>query len=369
MFDFIPVTIYSDLFYHFMLFMVVVLSLSIYAKTIDDPGIRSLSAKIGLLIVILVLLYTGSRQVSSLFGDTVNYNKGYQILQGGGALNITNDYVFNYFMLLCSKIMSVRLFFFLDAVIYIIPMYLFSKKYLGSYWFYGFVMFAASFSFWPYGVNGIRNGMATSVFILGLVYYQKKWIMYALFALSFGIHNSLIIPIAAFITAGMYKNPKVYFYIWLASIPLSLVGGNFWGTFFTSLGLGDDRAGAYLDTEAIASLAKNERTSFSQTGFRWDFVLYSATGVFAGWYFLIKNKVHDKFYIHLWGVYMIANAFWILVIRAAFSNRFAYLSWFLMAPVIIYPLLRYRFSPTQNRILSGVLLLYYLFTYVMYFKG
>ncbi|MCG2779430.1 MAG: EpsG family protein [Weeksellaceae bacterium] len=369
MFDFIPVQIYSNLFYQFMLFMIVVLSLLLYSKGLDDSDIKSLSANIGVSIVVLITVYMGSRLPTYAFGDTGNYNKAYQILQHGGELKIENDYVFNYFMLFCSKIMSARFFFFLDAVIYVVPMYLFSRKYGGSYWLFTFIMFAASYSFWPYGVNGLRNGMATSVFILGLVYYEKKWLMHALFALSFGIHNSLIIPIAAFITAGVYKNPKVYFYIWLASIPLSLAGGGFWGTFFTSLGLGDERAGAYLNAEAINNLAKNERTTFSQTGFRWDFVLYSAAGVFAGWYFLIKHKVQDKFYIHLWGIYVIANAFWILVIRAAFSNRFAYLSWFLMAPVIIYPLLRYRFSRTQNRIMAAVLLLYYLFTYVMYFKG
>lgn len=369
MFDFIPVTIYSALFYHFMLFMVVVLSLLLYAKDLADPDIKSLSAKMGLSLVVLITLYMGSRLPSYQFGDTGNYNKAYQYLQNGGELKIENDYIFNYFMLFCSKIMPVRLFLFLDALIYTLPMYLFSKKYLGSYWFYGFVMFAASYSFWPYGVNGIRNGMATSVFILGLVYYQKKWIMYALFALSFGIHNSLMIPIAGFTVAGLYRNPRIYFYIWLASIPLSLAGGGFWGTFFTSLGFGDERAGNYLDAGAISDLARSEGTTFSQTGFRWDFLLYSSAGVFAGWYFLVKNKVQDKFYIHLWGVYMIANAFWILVIRAAFSNRFAYLSWFLMAPVIIYPMLRYRFSPGQNRMLAAVLAGYYLFTYFMFLKG
>lgn len=369
MFDFIPVTFYSALFYHFMLFMIVVLSLSLYGKDLANSDIKSLSAKMGFSLVVLLTLYMGSRLPSYHFGDTGNYNKAYQLLQSGEKIKFENDYIFNYFMLFCSKIISSRVFFFLDAIIYVLPMYLFSKKYLGSYWVFGFIFFVASYSFWPYGVNGIRNGMATSVFIWGLVYYERKWLMYALFALSFGIHNSLIIPIAAFTVAGLYKNPRIYFYIWLASIPLSLAGGGFWGNFFTSLGLGDDRAEAYLNIDTIEELARNERTTFSQTGFRWDFVLYSAAGVFAGWYFLVKNKVQDKFYTHLWGIYMIANAFWILVINAAFSNRFAYLSWFLMAPVIIYPLLRYRFSPVQNKVLSAVFAAYYLFTYIMFLKG
>ena len=37
-------------------------------------------------------------------------------------------------------------------------------------------------------------------------------------------------------------------------------------------------------------------------------------------------------------MYILANTFWILVIRANFSDRFAYLSWFIYSAVLIYPL-------------------------------
>lgn len=352
-----------------MLVMIVIISILVFSSDFGDGRIQNFSSGVGLFVLVLVVLYMGVRLPSYYFGDTGNYAKAYRVLQSGQEVKIQNDYVFNYFMLFCSKFMSIRFFLFVDAVIYIIPMYLFSKKYGGSYWFLSFIMFITSYSFWPYGVNGIRNGMATSVFILALVYYDKKWLMYSLFVLSFGVHNSLIIPIAAFIVTGIYKKPKIYFYIWLSSIPLSILGGVFWATFFTSLGFGDDRAAAYLDSGAISELVKNENTTFSRVGFRWDFVLYSGAGVIVGWYFLIKKKLKDHFYTHLWGIYMIANAFWILVIRAAFSNRFAYLSWFLMAPIIAYPLLRYKLFPNQYRVVGVVIALYYLFTYFMFLKG
>lgn len=368
MFDFIPVAIYSNLFYYFMFFMTIVLSFLFFSKNVDDEDVKSMSNNVGYIILILTFCYIGARQPSYLFGDTANYLKAYKLLQNGFLMKIENDYFFNYFMLFCAHIMSARFFFFLVALFYVLPLYFFSKKYCGTYWFFTFFLFAASFSFWPYGVNGIRNGMATSLFILGLVFYDKKWIMYSIFAISFGIHNSLIIPIAAFITAGIWKNPKVYLYIWLASIPLSLIGGSFWSTFFTSLGLGDSRADVYLGADTIANLAKSEGTTFSQTGFRWDFVLYSASAIFAGWYFIFKKKITDTFYVHLFGIYCVANAFWILVINAAFSNRFAYLSWFLMAPIIALPMFRYNFSSIQSKIIATVTLVYYCFTFFMYFK-
>lgn len=369
MFDFIPVEIYSGLFYNLILLLSLISSLYILSSPFNSGQVKTYFQSIGIFLLIFSCLYIGARQPSHLFGDTIMYATGYYALQRGEILNIKNDYIFNYFMVFSSSFMSVRMFFFVIGLFYVVPMYLFCKKYCGSYWGLALLMCIASFSFWPYGVNGIRNGMATSVFILGLYFYQRKLVMYSLFALSFGIHNSLMIPIAAFIASGLYRNPKIYFYIWLACVPLSIIGGGFWGNFFATLGLGDDRAGAYLDAGAISGLAKKEGTTFSSTGFRWDFLLYSASGVFAGWYFLVKNKVQDRFYIHLWGVYMIANAFWILVIRAAFSNRFAYLSWFLLSLVIIYPLVKYRFSRSQEMVLSAVLAAYYGFTYFMFLKS
>lgn len=371
MFDLIPASAYVPFYYHFLLvIMLLVCGTMLSSLSLKDLSVKSLSQSFGIPFLILITWYMGTRPVNFRFGDMVIYNKVYQDLQAGGTIIITKDYLFNYFLIFCSKIMSAGTFFLLVDIIYIIPCYLFSKKYLGNYWFYAFFLFAASFSFWTYGTNGLRNGMATSIFIWGLIYYERKWLMCLLFALSLGIHSSVIIPLAAFFTAGIIKKPRIFLYIWLLCIPLSIVGGGFWQSVFGNIGLGGDtRASDYLSQDALSDLAKNEGTTFSATGFRWDFLLYSASAVVAGWYFIIKKKVTDKFYIHLWGTFMIANAFWILVIRAAFSNRFAYLSWFLMAPVIIYPFLKYRFSETQHRSLAWVIAAYYLFTYFMFLKS
>ena len=102
---------------------------------------------------------------------------------------------------------------------------------------------------------------------------------------------------------------------------------------------------------------------FSQTGFRWDFLIYSASAVYIGWFFIFKKKITDPLYIHIFGVYCITNAFWILVITAAFSNRFAYLSWFLMPVVFAYPMFRYKIWDNQYKTFSVILLLYFMFTF------
>jgi tetratricopeptide (TPR) repeat protein len=104
---------------------------------------------------------------------------------------------------------------------------------------------------------------------------------------------------------------------------------------------------------------------FSSLGFRWDFLLYSATGVFAGWYFIFVKKIEDKLYIQIYNIYVLVNAFWVLVIRASFSNRFAYLSWFLLGVVIIYPLLKKQIFEKQHVLIGRIIFLYFAFTYVL----
>lgn len=304
----------------------------------------------------------GLRPISGrYFGDTSTYAQVFKMLQNGEEVTIRKDYMFNYFMKWCSNFMDVHGFFLLVDFLYILPCFLFSQKYFGRYWFFAIFMFITSFSFWSYGVNGLRNGLGTSFFILGLYFYNRKVMMYACFLLGYFMHASIFIPVTAFIVSGLYKNPKVYLYVWLASIPLSLAGGSTWTAIFGSLGF-EDRTGGYLTN------SEENLKQFSQTGFRWDFLMYSASATFAGWYFIFKKKITDSFYIHLFGTYCIANAFWILVITAAFSNRFAYLSWFMMAPVIAYPMFRYKIWKDQYKIFALVLFAYFMFTYIMFLK-
>lgn len=333
-------------------------------KKIDDVDTVKMMIFLGYFLLITVLLYMGTRPIAFVFGDMINYADGFQKLQINPNVEINKDYIFWYFTKLCAQIIDARDYFFLIAVIYIIPNYFFVKKYFKEYWYIPLLMIFGSFSFWTYGTNGLRNGMATSVFIGALCLYDRnKWMMYGLMALSYGIHNSLMIPIGAFIVSGLYKNPKAYLYIWLAAIPLSIIGGSAWENFFGSLGIGDERVNNYMTGSVDVG------TTFSSTGFRWDFVVYSGFAVFAGYYYIIKRGFQDKFYTHLWGTYMIANAFWILVIRANFSNRFAYLSWFLMAIVIAYPLFKVKFWDEHYKMVGRIFFAYYLFTYIMFLRS
>ena len=350
-FDFIPLELYTLFFYYFMLFIIIVNFFKL------NKGFHSNS--FGELLVIILILYMGFRPVSGkYFVDMATYNYDFLSYQNGAEITTESDFLFHYFMKSCSKVMSVSYFFLICAFLYVFPLYLVSKKWFKEYWYYSFLLLAASFSFWAYGTNGIRNGIATSLFLLAISREKRIWqIILVLIAINF--HKTMMLPALGFIFAQFYNKPKQLIAFWILCIPLSLIGGSLWEIFFASLGFGEtDRLSYLTDVSANAK-------EFSNTGFRWDFLIYSGTAVLAGWYFIVKKKFEDKIYFWIFNTYVFANAFWILVIRANFSNRFAYLSWFMMALVFVYPFLKGNIFENQSRVFSQLLIIYFLFTYIM----
>jgi hypothetical protein len=126
--------------------------------------------------------------------------------------------------------------------------------------------------------------------------------------------------------------------------------------------VGDDRFSEYL-TEQTGD-------TFSRAGFRWDFLLYSAIPVLVGWFFIFRKGYADKFYLWLFNIYLVANAFWILVVRANFSNRFAQISWFIMPLVLIYPFFMKKFWNDQSVRTGTAVVVFYLYTfYAVFLSG
>lgn len=358
---FIPAQYYTTLF--FQLLLLVVVGIYIQSLSVELTNKNSLKAKntLGVFLLFLLTFYIGVRPVNFRFGDMVIYNMQFQDLLNGAPPTFEKDVLFEYIMYICSKTGSVTLFFFVCTVIYFLPLYFAVKKMFNDYWFYAFFMLIISFSFWSYGVNGIRNGMATSIFIFALS-RTNKYLIISLLLLSVLMHKSMLLPMAGYIITLVYNNPKYFIIYWFVTIPLSLILGGFFINFFLTLGVvEEDRLAGYLGTSFNATSEGVEL----KTGFRWDFLLYSASGVFAGWYFIFKKKFQDIFYNRLYNIYLFTNGFWVLVINANYSNRFAYLSWFLLGLVIIYPLLKNYLFEKQHIVIGRIILLYFAFTYLM----
>jgi len=359
MFDIIPPQYSTPIFHNTILFIVLFLSFQLVFKRYVIQG--SLKKDyLSIVLLLFVILYMGLRPMSGGgFGDMYTYRIDFNNYANGADLRKNIDFLWENFVKFCSGIMTDRWFFLVCAIIYTTPIYVASKNWLGRDKYILFLMFIASFSFWPYGTNGIRNGIATSIFILAISYVNKRYLTYSLLVVTYFIHGSLIIPITTYVLTSFYKNPRHYLLGWVLCILISLSFEGLFESFFYSLGFEDDRT-SYL----IQGNINND--DFAYTGFRWDFLIYSSAAVFAGYYFIIRRKFNDKIYIQIFNIYTISNAFWILIIRANFSNRFAYLSWFLMALVIFYPFFKANFFKNQHKVLAYVVLCYFGFTYLMF---
>jgi len=358
MFDLFPIENYSSIYYNIQL--VVILLTLLHTQLFDyrDRATHKYLTIIGWPYALFIVLYIGLRPVNGVFVDMTTYAYMFYRETIGNPVEMGSDIAFGYLLKWSARITNEMGFFFICALLYIASLIIACKNFFKAYWIYCFIALVASFSFYAYGVNGIRNGMATSIFILGLSYHKKPVVSTLIIAVSCLFHQSMYLPAAAYLITYFINSPKVYLIAWFAAIPLSLVFGNFFVGVFSGLGFADDRLSDYLLSEASAN-------EFSSTGFRWDFLIYGAIGIFAGWYFIFIKHFKDPCYQRIYGTFLIANAFWILVITANFSNRFAYLSWFLLAIVIFYPFLKKRFFAYQHQVFGGVLLLYFLFTYMM----
>lgn len=362
MIDFIPLELYYKVYVNISLFFVLFTLIHAFTLSMEDSKNVLYINFTGYFFLIFSIIYIGLRPVSGrYFGDMSTYYRYYTSYLNGESVNVNKDVLFHYFMKLCSYIMSPSIFFTVCFSLYILPMYRVSKVFFEEYWFYSFLMFVVSFSFWTYGTNGIRNGIAASIFLLALSYQNNKIIMIAIFVLATQIHQTLLLPVLAYFLTLVYNKPKVFLIVWLCAIPLSIIMGGFWEIFFASLGFGDERLGGYL-------LSSQENTGPPiKARFRYDFLIYSSVAVFTGCYCIFKKGFNDLIYSSIFSTYLLCNAFWILVIRASFSNRFAYLSWFFMALVIIYPFLKKNLVEKQHILIGKILTAYFMFTYLMYY--
>ena len=317
-----------------------------------------------LIISIIFIFWIGGRPVNgAAFGDTVNYAFGYINLNPIGlhiSMDLHSEWLWGWIMVACKSMgMDVHAWFTVIEAGYILSVLWAVKRFMPTNPMLGMLFVFTSLMFFTFGTNGLRNGLACHIMLLAMSFFlDDKYVTSGLLCLmAFGIHRSVMLPIAGMI-AGRFliKDVRYAIYIWISSILLSLAVGGAAISFFASLGF-DDRMSSY-NTDAYSS-------SFSSSGFRWDFLLYSSFPVIMGWYVCVKRKIKDDWYRTLCVTYCLCNAFWVLVISVAFSNRFAYLSWFMYPIIIAYPLIHLPVWEDQDRKTALILAAYCGFTLFM----
>lgn len=314
-----------------------------------------------LLLIFMIAIIAWRDWESPLFGDSHGYGVALSQIQNGRT-DVWDDGGFNWICIIWVKMgLPTELFFFLTASIYCIPMFWVAKRLDTHYMFLILLFWATSFSFYGFGVNGIRNGMASSLFLLAMTFKDRKFILALLLLIGLSFHHAMMLSILTILTASFYKKTSVYFKIWVSCIIVSFFTGRYFQDLFLNLGIVSDVGSGYLSSGGDISDAK-----FSHTGFRWDFLLYSAAPVVLGYYVIRIKKKSDDMYAFFLNTYLLCNSFWILVITANYSNRIAYLSWFLIPIVMVYPIVKFDSFKYKNVAISVILLTYYAFTYLIW---
>lgn len=321
-----------------------------------------------LLFCILFVWIVGNRPTAAIFGDTYYYSHQYNLARDGLFVipeTQEGDWLFNLLMISCAQVMDYHAFFTIVEAGYIFFALWGITRIFGNNTWGAFLFFIGAFSFFSYGTNGIRNGLACSVVILAFSFLMadKPWekivgLLWCWLAIS--VHKSALLPCACMIVSLFVRNPKFSVGLWVTSIFLYLVAGNAIGELFASLGF-DDRMTNYMNSA-------EEYAEENKSGFRIDFLIYSAMPIWLGYEVLVKKKIQSKYFPVLFNTYIFANSFWVMVMGVAFSNRFAYLSWFMYPIVLAYPCMKLNvWGSRQGKVAAAIMLVHVGFTLFMAF--
>lgn len=314
-------------------------------------------------IVILVTLYIGTRPIWC-YADTHLYTQIFNLVQTGEwkmVKGFADDPFFLTVEYICLELTSASGWLLVIAIFYVVGMAIASYRWMPRHFFLALIFCFTAFSFWGYATNGIRHGMATSIALIGLSFFGKTRIHtiigFCLLALGMATHKSIAVVIVAAIATMFLKKTNTNLSVWLFCIILSLLFQDYFKGLFIWLS-DDDRIAHYMNLEIEQSL-------FSRVGFRWDFILYSAVPILLGWYTIVKKGIADKTYQFLLHTYIFANAFWVLINTAAYSNRFAYISWFMYPILLVYPLVKFNIFKRQGLVTGLILIANISFTCIM----
>ena len=286
-------------------------------------------------------------------GDTFTYTMIFNEFVNGVEYGAIPDPGFNLLMKFCSKYLNIRLFYIICALLYVLPSFFAFKKWFGQNAFFALAIFIVSMSFWNFGVNGVRNGISTSFVIYAFSLEQKKLKTILVFLLAISFHKTAILPILAYLITLKFSNTKMLIRTWLFAVIFSYFFGEVIENFIQQfISLND-----FTNNKNTQNLFVDEINNQEvRRGFRVDFIIYSGFAILMGYVYTVKMKVNNIIYFRLLNTYLIANIVWVFFIYAAYTNRIAYLSWFLMPVVLIFPLLKEKIYKKQNNVIAYMIL-------------
>lgn len=319
---------------------------------------KSYSGAVFFLLFFLVV-FLGARPITPLFGDTAAYAEMYVYMQNepfyfqADSKNVLFD---NLFALSSNLGVSYNVFLTIMDLIYFSCIAIACRKMFPENYAIAICAYLVAFETYSFSINGYKAGVGATIFLVALAYKDKLWLTIPLALLSIGFHHSMKVVVFAYLIAYFYRNTKYYFYAWVVCVVLAVLHVGYFQVLFA--GLADETGAKYLTGTGSVNY---------MTGFRPDFILYSAAPVFIGYKMYIKNHIRNKTYEMWLRLYLLMNSVWMLCMYASYTNRIAYLSWFMYPFVLLYPY--YAMYTSDDQLIKGrkVLMYHMSFTLFMVF--
>ncbi len=292
-----------------------------------------------LLLTILLIFYFTFSPIEAP-SDKENY-RIYFLFFGEDRITFT-DIGWPLYVELIRKFTSNEIiFFFITACVYMGGYCIFIKKYIPANYFFCFLIACcASFGFYSYATNTIRSGFALSFLLIAFTLKDRRWLFLLFVFIAATFHKSMLIPAALFFSAFYIKRLRFYLAIWILALLISYVEipgvSQFIQETFDEM---DNRIITYISGAADSDY---------RVGFRWDFVIYSALHILYGLFYITDKGFNDPFYRQIFNTYVGVNAVWLLLIRVPYTDRFAYLGWFLIPFILLYPVIKSDTDPFKN---------------------
>ena len=200
----IPASYYNPIFLYLVLILTMFACFRENRRTFEDIRRTRDSIIPALFLCIMLALFIGGRPISgTYFGDTSNYALAFDRMSRG--ISIIDLGYFGFTLWACKRLTPHNTWI----------MLLFNL---------------AAFSFFTYGTNGIRNGLACTLTLVALSFMvkNKKGIIIAcvIAFLSINIHRTTALPLLmGFVSLYFIRSFKVAYVFWVSSILISLVAG------------------------------------------------------------------------------------------------------------------------------------------------
>jgi hypothetical protein len=319
----------------------------LFNKEVSTSNLPYFSYKLNYFLLFFICFYFAFEPIE-IYSDKWNYENIFNATISGKEYYIKSEggfQLYNKFIGLFTN--SVFLYFLITAFLYLWGSLKFiNKVFENSNRYIVFILMIASLGFYSYGTNTIRQGLALSVFLLAFSELKLNFKTILIYILAILLHKSLIILVVFSVILNFYNRKDNFVLFWILFLIISILFGSaFVNTFGDLIMDSDQRMISYL----------NDTFENYKSGFRIDFLIYSTLPILFG-IFVKRKGFEDEFYNKLLSLYILVNAIWLLVITLPFTDRFAYLSWFLMPFIFMYPMSKKIIFRNQNYWIAGILL-------------